>query len=221
MFRVRPSNKKSFTLIELLVVVAIIAVLIALLLPSFVKTREKMKGLLCTTNLRTIYQGVTMYAQANQDTLPAGWLPNNDPNLNNFVPYIWKYIYPDTPWKSGDTAFFDRFTSGVFLCPLKPVTHSLSNGFISYGYNSHMDNLNISKINNPSRKFLLADGGADLEDIFPGSVCFFYYPPAGRVYCLTYRHQYQAMVLCADGHADSTDLSEIWRVYPTRLFPEE
>jgi prepilin-type N-terminal cleavage/methylation domain-containing protein len=62
---------KGFTLIELLVVVAVIAVLIAILLPSLGKAREKAKRLACGANLRSITQAWIMYCMQNNDSMPA------------------------------------------------------------------------------------------------------------------------------------------------------
>jgi prepilin-type N-terminal cleavage/methylation domain-containing protein/prepilin-type processing-associated H-X9-DG protein len=63
------STRGGFTLIELLVVVAIIAVLIAILLPALKGAKDQSKQLLCNTNLRTLGQSAAFYAQDNKDTL--------------------------------------------------------------------------------------------------------------------------------------------------------
>jgi prepilin-type N-terminal cleavage/methylation domain-containing protein len=55
------ARRSGFTLIELLVVVAIIAVLIAILLPSLGRARDTAKTVKCANNLRSIYQGVKVY----------------------------------------------------------------------------------------------------------------------------------------------------------------
>jgi prepilin-type processing-associated H-X9-DG protein/prepilin-type N-terminal cleavage/methylation domain-containing protein len=60
----------AFTLIELLVVVAIIAVLIAILLPSLGKAREQAKRATCQTRLRSWAQAFQVYATAYDGDLP-------------------------------------------------------------------------------------------------------------------------------------------------------
>jgi prepilin-type N-terminal cleavage/methylation domain-containing protein/prepilin-type processing-associated H-X9-DG protein len=64
------SKKKGFTLIELLVVVAIIALLISILLPSLARAREITKRAVCATNLRSLGQGMKVYANENFDMYP-------------------------------------------------------------------------------------------------------------------------------------------------------
>ena len=63
-------RRRGFTLIELLVVVAIIALLIAILLPSLARARESAKLTVCQTRLRSWAQGFNLYAHLNNDTLP-------------------------------------------------------------------------------------------------------------------------------------------------------
>lgn len=61
MRNVSHSKRAGFTLIELLVVVAIIALLIAILLPSLQRAREQGKIAVCLSNLRGIAQGGAQY----------------------------------------------------------------------------------------------------------------------------------------------------------------
>ncbi|UCD30765.1 MAG: prepilin-type N-terminal cleavage/methylation domain-containing protein [Planctomycetota bacterium] len=61
----------AFTLIEVLVVVAIIALLIAIFVPSLAKAREQVRNTLCQSNLRSIGHGVAFYLQESNGILPA------------------------------------------------------------------------------------------------------------------------------------------------------
>jgi len=64
------AKRRGFTLIELLVVVSIIALLIAILLPSLSNARRYTKRVLCLTQARQITTGAFVYAQDFRDYLP-------------------------------------------------------------------------------------------------------------------------------------------------------
>ncbi len=62
--------KRAFTLIELLVVVAIIALLIAILLPALGKVKETSRRTTCAANLKAQGSMMAIYAGQYNDTLP-------------------------------------------------------------------------------------------------------------------------------------------------------
>ena len=62
--------RRAFTLIELLVVVAIIAVLVALLLPTLATAKERGRTIKCCANMRQVGQLVQMFAAENDDRGP-------------------------------------------------------------------------------------------------------------------------------------------------------
>jgi len=59
----------GFTLIELLVVIALIALLIAISVPSLQNSRQHAKAVLCSSNINQLLLGLVMYETEN-DTLP-------------------------------------------------------------------------------------------------------------------------------------------------------
>ena len=109
------SPRRAFTLIELLVVIAIIAILAALLMPTFSKTKQKAQGVLCLNAGRQMMTAMTLYGSDNDDFFP----PN--PDDGNTI--------PGHNWCSGDAEIGgpNEFDPDV----LKDPTRSLLSYYLS------------------------------------------------------------------------------------------
>ena len=59
-----------FTLVELLIIIAIIAILVALLLPSLSRAQKKSKQISCTNNQKQIGTAVLQYTSDHHDWMP-------------------------------------------------------------------------------------------------------------------------------------------------------
>ena len=104
---IRNSQSKGFTLIELLVVVAIIAVLVAILLPTLQKAREHSIRILCIANLNQFGQAITMYANENNEYVSPAWAgPGEHASIAGAAGYFYQKHYVLSP--------------KLYLCPASP-----------------------------------------------------------------------------------------------------
>ncbi len=141
--------RAGFTLIELLVVVSIIALLMAVLMPSLSKARKQAQSLLCMTHLRELSHGWHMYADDNNDiSLPGRFFkqpggtsnPDNWYEIGNGLKYRPRWVAAMGE-QVGAYAYnqprtdFDRqdYDNKVYQCPTVPKWIDERN--YAYGYN--------------------------------------------------------------------------------------
>jgi prepilin-type N-terminal cleavage/methylation domain-containing protein/prepilin-type processing-associated H-X9-DG protein len=86
-------KRRAFTLIELLTVITIIAVLIAILLPSLQRAREQGKRVACLNNLRELTLAWIMYTDDNDGRIVNGMGGIDRPKEKAWVGKCWASDY--------------------------------------------------------------------------------------------------------------------------------
>ncbi|MBN2640679.1 MAG: type II secretion system protein [Victivallales bacterium] len=67
------TSLKKFTLVELLVVIAVIAILVAILLPALSTARNRAYSISCVNNMKTIALQLQFYIDENNNMVPAAY----------------------------------------------------------------------------------------------------------------------------------------------------
>ena len=218
-------TNQGFTLVELFVVVAIAAILVSLLWPSFSSAKDQAKQIQCFGHLRQLGIAAQLYWEDNgQRAFPYlgkrlsdgqvywfGWLQSGSEGRRRFDPVqgaLWPYLQ----------------SQGIELCPsfhyqhpkYKPKATGASWG---YGYNLHLSpnafqtpmpkaaTTLVSQIRRPAEMTLFADA-AQINDFQPPASLenplveeFYYVNDGGPAYANGhFRHRCKANVVFVDGH---------------------
>ncbi|MDH7568618.1 MAG: DUF1559 domain-containing protein [Armatimonadota bacterium] len=155
------SPRRGFTLIELLVVIAIIAILAAILFPVFARARENARKSACQSNLKQLGNGILMYAQDYDETLPMSYYPLPQAQRQSYMQIIQPYIK----------------NVGVFDCPSQtPRTTLVYNGERSYGFVSPFFRQRLAAFADASGTVLMGD---TTPNTYMGA-WYFYQPSRGE-----------------------------------------
>ena len=211
-------KKKLFTLIELLVVIGVIAILAALLLPALKAAREKVKSVVCLSNLKQNCLSLTSYAQDQNGFIPVYY--NSDEKIS---------------WNNRLQAHGYVQNQDIFVCPAQyPFKFDPLNSLSVYGIrtggletsNTKCINIfrdpivvyreagNITRTSSPAYTLLLGDSTRE-KGSFPRGQ-FYYFPPAnvtqiysdaGAAYATHIKGYVNAVF--ADGHAEPANATTL------------
>lgn len=190
-------RRAGFTLVELLVTIALLALLAALLLPVFSRSREAARGAACLSNQRQLGAAVLLYTQDWDERFPQTHPPGDELTLL-------------APWRELVEPYVRN--RALFRCPSDwgvpdwhPTTYA-PNGFFCYG-------ASLAAVPRPAETIYLAElTAASLLDDFS--------PWRGVVELednlAIDRHNGAANYLFVDGHASRLPFSRT--LSPTDLF---
>jgi prepilin-type processing-associated H-X9-DG protein/prepilin-type N-terminal cleavage/methylation domain-containing protein len=140
--------RRTFTLIELLVVMAIIALMLAILLPALASVRNASKSLLCMTNGHTVARSFYLFA----DEYAHPWRGDSEKQCraNQFsaVDFLQSVYAIDEFWSEGGNGV--PFGSGVYgrdhplICPAGPAGLGRVKGVATGSQLNHLDRLSYA-----------------------------------------------------------------------------
>ena len=162
----RHAGLKGFTLIELLVVIAIIALLAAILFPSFSRARENARKVSCINNLKQLGLGFLQYTQDYDELLPGSSPSSASPPTSAGGHWV---VSPPagctgaaSPCRPDTGAIFPYIKSvQIYICP--------SDGFgddkrLSYAMNTDCSQRSMADAKYVSKTVLLLDEALSLND---------------------------------------------------------
>ena len=134
----RPSRPRGFTLIELLMVIAIIAILIALLLPAVQQAREAARRTQCRNNLKQLGLALHNYHDAHKVFPPGSVGSNTSLYTCSWLVLILPYVDQATVYNKYNFVSYGGYTvnnamlRGVVIPGFRCPTNSLPDGMSVY-----------------------------------------------------------------------------------------
>ncbi|MFT5424519.1 MAG: Tfp pilus assembly protein PilE [Phycisphaerales bacterium] len=151
------SVRGGFGLIDLMVSIAIVALLIAISLPSMSGVREQARRVVCGANLRSVGQAVLTYASENDEHVPSSVFLGNSPDgsddfsaqMNHARVSYTNIVTPQGTARAGKKAIWDGLgvlfdqqhlsSSKVYYCP----SHHGDNPYEKYADKWSAEDANI------------------------------------------------------------------------------
>ncbi|GMV98111.1 MAG: hypothetical protein AMXMBFR83_24640 [Phycisphaerae bacterium] len=147
---------RAFTLLEVLVTAAMIALLVAILVPALASSRRQAQATICLGQLHTLGHGLSFYAQQYREVLPPSRLPDLGDRVNwrvqirgglkyrptflsilassvGIPPFAQPMPTRDAVDAAGQKGSQQNYISDLLVCPGVPGWRDERNG--SYGYN--------------------------------------------------------------------------------------
>jgi prepilin-type N-terminal cleavage/methylation domain-containing protein/prepilin-type processing-associated H-X9-DG protein len=113
----KTQKKPAFTLVELLVVISIIALLLAILMPSLNKARQSAFGIKCGANMRNAGAALLSYTTDYEYFPCSYYYPDKDGNFNALLQNTPTYGYSNWSYAVADGG---RCSATAFSCPAMP-----------------------------------------------------------------------------------------------------
>ena len=155
------SRRHAFTLIELLVVISIIALLIALLLPTLAHAREAANHAVCLGNQRGLALATFAYSEDHDGVVPPG-----DDGSNPQSTASWTYLMQ--PWLHNYDALrcpMARFSDYFVYCPNGHMWLFWTGWSAARGQPT-----NIHSVKSLSRLMLMQETGEDIAKVKLGLI---------------------------------------------------
>lgn len=141
-------------------VIAIIASLLAILMPTLHKVKERAKQVLCKANLKGISMAIQLYLNDYDNRIP----PKHGNKYEWFNPTTGKKVAPDSNHAYWGL-MYDNYTEDpkVFSCStfasMKATIYPINPGDIlgGYGLNRHLEGMKVTSIKMPSQFIIAQD----------------------------------------------------------------